>query len=665
MISEPNCQQLPGTFWSPSSDWLSQHRVLRALLQNERRLDSILHSSPVRESYSEPSFWAPTQETMDEIEEVDNETINTQMSSEKTTNIRVSSEETTNTRVSSEETTNTRVSSEETTNIRVCSEETINTRVRSEGTTSTWMSLEGTTNTRVRSEETTNTRVSSEGTTNTWVSSEGTTNTQASLEETPKTQESSKLLIWVSVASCLLSQCDGYNMWLLYSPTVFLHDLYNTTMLEELGNRVDSKLVLATIPVALFPFGAICGSFPVAWLMDRFGRKGALMIADILYIICSVLLGLSHLIRTYGYSLFINFCFGLCSGITFCVVSIYLGEISPIHLRGRIMMMHSLFSSFGVLLAQILSLPEIIGTRKGLPILTSISVVMPLLQVFLLPLLPESPRYLFIQKEDENNAIKVLKKLRDTSDVDDEIEELQLEDIIEKDEKNMDSLKLMMTPSLKWHVIRIFVLMGGEQLDGLNAAYYYKERIISPTKSDIAEIHLLLIIGSTVYSCAIALSMYLADSKGHKFLLLVGSGICIVTCIMLTMSLDLMKYIPHMVLVRKVLENIFIFGHGIGSGSISSVIVVELFLQSSRASAFAIAGFVHWLSRFLIEFIFFYIEASMGAYIFLLFWPVSVATFFVIFRIIPETKMKAFVQIRRSMLIPKPRKKHTKKRNIN
>ncbi|XP_053251215.1 solute carrier family 2, facilitated glucose transporter member 5-like isoform X2 [Podarcis raffonei] len=627
MISEPNCQQLPGTFWPPSSDWLSQHRVLRGLLQNKRRLDSILHSSPVRESYSEPSFWAPTQETMDEIEEVDNETINTQMSSEKTTNIRVSSEETTNTRVRSEGTTNTRVSSEETANIRVCSEETANIRVRSEGTTNTRVRSEETTKTRVSSEDTTNTRVSSEGTTNTCVSSEGTTNTQVSLEETPKTQESSKLLIWVSVASCLLSQCDGYNMWLLYSPTVFLHDLYNTTMLEELGNRVDSKLVLATIPVALFPFGAICGSFPVAWLMDRFGRKGALMIADILYIICSVLLGISHLIRTYGYSLFINFCFGLCSGITFCVVSIYLGEISPIHLRGRIMMMHSLFSSFGVLLAQILSLPEIIGTRKGLPILTSISVVMPLLQVFLLPLLPESPRYLFIQKEDENNAIKVLKKLRDTSDVEDEIEELQLEDIIEKDEKNMDSLKLMMTPSLKWHVIRIFVLMGGEQLDGLNA-------------------------------------MYLADSKGHKFLLLVGSGICIVTCIMLTMSLDLMKYIPHMVLVRKVLENIFIFGHGIGSGSISSVIVVELFLQSSRASAFAIAGFVHWLSRFLIEFIFFYIEASMGAYIFLLFWPVSVATFFVIFRIIPETKMKAFVQIRRSMLIPKPRKKQTKKRNI-
>ncbi|XP_033012006.1 solute carrier family 2, facilitated glucose transporter member 5-like [Lacerta agilis] len=150
---------------------------------------------------------------------------------------------------------------------------------------------------------------------------------------------------------------------------------------------------------------------------------------------------------------------------------------------------------------------------------------MPLLQIFLLPLLPESPRYLFIQKEDENSAIKVLKKLRDTDDVGDEIEELQLEDIIEKDEKNMDSLKLMMTPSLKWQVIRIIVLMGGEQLDGLNVTV-------------------------------------------------------------------------------------------------------------------------------------------MGAYIFLLFWPISVATFFVIFRIIPETKMKAFVQIRRSMLKQKQRKKPTKKRRI-
>lgn len=62
-----------------------------------------------------------------------------------------------------------------------------------------------------------------------------------------------------------------------------------------------------------------------------------------------------------------------------------------------------------------------------------------------------------------------LKELRCSEDVEQEMEDLRQEEVVDKAEKDMDVMKILYYPGLRWHMISIMVLMAGQQLSGINA----------------------------------------------------------------------------------------------------------------------------------------------------------------------------------------------------
>lgn len=98
-------------------------------------------------------------------------------------------------------------------------------------------------------------------------------------------------------------------------------------------------------------------------------------------------------------------------------------------------------------------------------------------QLLLLPFFPESPRYLLIQKKDSASARKALQRLRGWEDVDREMEEIRQEDEAEKAAGFISVVKLFQMRSLRWQLISVIILMGGQQLSGVNAIYYYADQI--------------------------------------------------------------------------------------------------------------------------------------------------------------------------------------------
>ncbi|XP_061467934.1 solute carrier family 2, facilitated glucose transporter member 5-like [Rhineura floridana] len=463
-----------------------------------------------------------------------------------------------------------------------------------------------------------------------------------------KKWELSRTLIWVSFVSCFLSAQYGCNVWILYSPSELMQDYYNVTS-EGMGNS--SQLFIIGISLALFPLGGIFGSLAVGYLVDRFGRKGALMITDVLSIISAVLMGCTSLVKAYRFSMFARLYVGMCTGIISSVVPLYLGEISPRSVRGAVIILSQLLFTIGILFIQMLSLNEVWGNLKGWPFLKSLPGILPLCQILLLPFFPESPRYLFIQRKDEESARQALKKLRERDDVEDEIEELRQEDLAEKAEKKMNPLKLLMTQSLRLQVSSVLVLMTGEQLTGANVAYYYTDRIYQAANVETHNVRLISIGSSAFLTFAQMLGMYLVDAKGRKVVLLIGFGLCSIMCVLLTMTLEIQVTIPEFVYLSAFFVETFLFGHSFGPNAVPPVLVVELFLQSTRSSAFVISGFVQWLIHFLIGVTFLHVETIIGAYSFLIFWPMTVATCLYIFKIIPETKNRTFLDIRRLMAI--------------
>ncbi|MGH0158571.1 UNVERIFIED_CONTAM: hypothetical protein FKN15_069761, partial [Acipenser sinensis] len=94
-------------------------------------------------------------------------------------------------------------------------------------------------------------------------------------------------------------------------------------------------------------------------------------------------------------------------------------------------------------------------------------------QLLTLPFLPESPRYLLLEKQDAAGAQKALQAFLNKKDVSKELEEVQAEYRAQRSIHLVSMIELFKTPSVRWQIITAIVTMGCYQLCGLNARYSY------------------------------------------------------------------------------------------------------------------------------------------------------------------------------------------------
>nr|XP_060628750.1 solute carrier family 2, facilitated glucose transporter member 5-like [Anolis sagrei ordinatus] len=457
-----------------------------------------------------------------------------------------------------------------------------------------------------------------------------------------------KKLIWITVVSCLLSMHYGYNFWVSYSPTVLVAKFYNISVGQSASEGLD-VLTLSVI-IGAFPLGGIFGAIVGTCLTDRIGRKGTLLLANFLALLSALFMASSHYIGAFEYVMFARTYTGMCAGMVSTGVPLYLGEIAPRSLRGSVVMVPHLFLTIGVLLAQALAHSRLLEASSGWPILMGLAGIFPLCQSVILPFLPESPRYLLIQKKNEEKAIEALQVLRGRDDVEDEIQELHQEDVAEKADKHMNALKLIRIRNMRWHVLTIVVLMTGQQFSGTNAV----------RKAELSKTGRTRRYQSWNYvkapGCYRHLCIYLVDNLGRRVVLLIGYLSCSITLPLLLMSFELQKNFPQMTYISAILIGVFLLSHAFGPYPIPYLIVTELFLQSSRSSGFMIAGILEWLFNFITGMSFIEVEERIGNLSIMLFFPVCILCFVYIFNILPETKNRTFVDIKRLMAIQTAKK---------
>ncbi|ETE58696.1 Solute carrier family 2, facilitated glucose transporter member 5, partial [Ophiophagus hannah] len=398
----------------------------------------------------------------------------------------------------------------------------------------------------------------------------------------------------------------GYNAFVIFYPAKYIQNFYNETYRFRNVISIDHSLLKFQwgLTVAFFPFGGFCGTLIAGPLVDSIGRRAHELL------ICS------------------RFFVGICAGIAFSVVPMYLAEIAPQNLRGALCTVADLFITFGSLLAEAIGFREVLGTEESWPVLLSLTGIPALLQLLFLPFFPESPRFLLIQKKEEEEARQALKTLRCSEDVEQEMEQLQQEELADRKEKDMDVMKILYYPGLRWHVVSIVVLMAGQQLSGINAAHHYAKQIyLSSGVSDTIvwyismALSLFLMVITTLVICIV-------ESSGRRILLLTGFGICIIAGIFLPLSAIEACYLLH-------------------PDPVPSVLVAEYFLQTCRSTAFVVAGSIHWICKFLIIVTYLHMEIELEPYSFLFFWPFNIATILYIAKMIPETKGRSFLEIRR------------------
>ncbi|XP_041655201.1 solute carrier family 2, facilitated glucose transporter member 1-like [Cheilinus undulatus] len=434
----------------------------------------------------------------------------------------------------------------------------------------------------------------------------------------------------------------GYNTGVINAPQTIIEHFYNETWHSRFSEEISQPTLTAlwSLSVAIFSVGGMVGSFSVGLFVNRFGRKNSMLMANVLAFVAAAFMGFSKLAGSFEMLIIGRFIIGLYSGLSTGFVPLYVEEISPTSVRGALGTLHQLGVVVGILLAQIFGIEDIMGNATLWPLLLSFTVLPAILQCILLPLCPESPRYLLINCNEESKARGILVKLRGTDEVSEDMHEMKEESQQMMREPNVTILELFRSPAYRQPIFVAIMLQLSQQLSGINAVFYYSTGIFH--RAGVSQ-PVYATIGTGVVNVAFTVvSLFVVERMGRRPLHLVGLMGMAVSAVFLTIAMALLDHFSWMSYISILAIFSFVAFFEIGPGPIPWFIVAELFSQGPRPAAIAVAGFCNWSANFLVGMCFQYVEQLCGPYVFIIFTVLLLGFFVFTYFKVPETKGRTF-----------------------
>ena len=337
--------------------------------------------------------------------------------------------------------------------------------------------------------------------------------------------------------------------------------------------------------------GCVIGAIFIGKLSDIFGSRTMLKFLAVFFIITAVGTGLAPNFSVFIIARIIG---GIAIGGASVLSPIYISEISPAEIRGKLGSVFQLAIVIGILLAFVSDL-ALLNTGENNWRYMFLSGGVPAFAFFvMLFFVPNSPRWLVkVGKEEE--AIKVINKLRvyDGGRLINEIKQsLASEEGVKKED-------LFQGKNL--HLVLIGIAVGiFNQLTGINIVMYYSADIFrSVGFSTDSAIWQTVIIGATNLIATI-IGMSLIDKVGRRKLLLMGS----LSMALFLAIFGILTLIGYQGFGLLILMIGFAFSFCASSGVTVWVLLSELFPNTIRARASSIGSFSNWLANAAFTFLF-------------------------------------------------------------
>ncbi|KAL4688763.1 hypothetical protein H8959_005015 [Pygathrix nigripes] len=430
------------------------------------------------------------------------------------------------------------------------------------------------------------------------------------------TQKVTPALIFAITVATIGSFQFGYNTGVINAPEKIIKEFINKNLTEK-----------ANIP----PSEGYDRSFSVGLFVNRFGRRNSMLIVNLLAVTGGCFMGLCKVVKSVemlilGRLVIGLFC-GLCTG----------GAFGTLNQLGIVV---------AILVAQIFGLEFILGSEELWPLLLGFTILPAILQSATLPFCPESPRFLLINRKEEEKAKQILQRLWGTQDVSQDIQEMKDESARMSQEKQVTVLELFRVSSYRQPIIISIVLQLSQQLSGINAVFYYSTGIFKD--AGVQEPIYATISAGVINTIFTVVSLFLVERAGRRTLHMIGLGGMAVCSTLMTVSLLLKDNYNGMSFVCIGAILVFVAFFEIGPGPIPWFIVAELFSQGPRPAAMAVAGCSNWTSNFLVGLLFPSAAHYLGAYVFIIFTGFLITFLAFTFFKVPETRGRTFEDITRA-----------------
>ncbi|VBB48412.1 D-xylose transporter [uncultured Paludibacter sp.] len=400
----------------------------------------------------------------------------------------------------------------------------------------------------------------------------------------------------------------------------------------------------ATVSSALI--GCIIGSMISGLLASNFGRKKSLMIASILFFISAIGSGFPEMFfftsSTPASTLLISFNIyriigGIGVGLASAICPMYIAEMAPADIRGKLVSWNQFAIIFGMLVVYFVNFFIV----KGKDIIwidetgwrymfVSESFVAATFGIMLF-LVPETPRYLALSNQEEK-ALSILSKINGLTKAKEILNDIK-ETAHEKVEKVL---------AYGWKVLIIGVLLSlFQQVVGINVVLYYAPTIFKGLGFGNDAAMWQTVIMGFVNIVFTLVAIFTVDKFGRKPLLIIGSiGMAIGM-----FAIGLLAYFKIIGISTLVFIVIYSASFMMSWGPICWVMISEIFPNTIRGKAVAIAVAAQWITNFIVSSTFPALAAFSVPFTYILYGIMSLLSAIFVWKMVPETKGKTLEEM--------------------
>ena len=390
--------------------------------------------------------------------------------------------------------------------------------------------------------------------------------------------------------------------------------------------------------------GCIIGALISGFMASRLGRKKSLFVAGILFLLsalgsyypeflffekgvpCKSLLVAFNAYRILG---------GVGVGLASALCPMYIAEIAPARKRGRLVSWNQFAIIFGQLVVYFVNFliikshandPDVVAWTNavGWRVMFVSEAVPAALFSFLILLVPETPRYLVLRRQNDK-AYEILSKINGENHA-----RKVLQDIIETVKEERESLF-----SYGWMVVFIGCMLSVfQQIIGINAVLYFAPRIFE--SMGVSNNMLFTVIMGVINISFTLVAVFTVEKLGRKPLLITGSlGMALGA---LGVALSNVVSLPALIPVISIMvySACFMFSWG----PICWVYISELFPNTIRSQATAWAVAFQWIFNFIVSSTFVPMYTRSPFFAYALYGVICLIAAVFVWKLVPETKGK-------------------------
>ncbi|MBR0272956.1 MAG: sugar porter family MFS transporter [Bacteroidaceae bacterium] len=404
----------------------------------------------------------------------------------------------------------------------------------------------------------------------------------------------------------------------------------------ELYFGINGSPLLQGVAMTTALVGCLVGAMVAGVLADRYGRKPLLTTAAVLFTLSAVGTGLFNDFIMFNIARFVG---GIGIGVASALSPMYIAEVSPTEIRGRMVSLNQMTIVLGILAAQVVNLLLARDTTVAESQAWNIAwgwrwmfwaETLPAALFLLLSFwIPESPVYLRMKNEESRFARNEESKL-----------------VVNPKRNSYSSLIILHSSFRKILILGLFIAVF-QQWCGTNVIFNYAQEIFVGAGFDVDGMFINIVITGIANVLFTFVALYTIERWGRRTLMLIGAGG--LGIIYATLGYCYYMGMTGVMMVALVVAAISVYAMTLGP--VTWTLLAEIFPHRIRGVAMSACTFALWVGCCTLTFSFPSMNAALGSSgTFWIYAAICAVAFLFLYRNCPETKGKSLEELEEELV---------------